>query len=234
VLAGLIATSAHATLKLDQGVTESFRDDIYRVSTSGNDLPGAPTWLYLGQLEAMAAGYVDFFYIGHEAGYTNSLLLNGASVDDTANAPDNFLAPYPALGSTHVNAGELVSFGFCTNGGDAVGIWGGCAYNNNDASLIAQFNHNGARGYRSIGFRPLTSFGGSSYAFRSLDNGLSDLWMLFWDDSGADNDDNHDDYVAVASFRRDPTRVPEPATAMLLGTGLLAAGYFRRRRAKAA
>jgi hypothetical protein len=36
----------------------------------------------------------------------------------------------------------------------------------------------------------------------------SDDWAIFWDDSGADNDDNHDDYVAVARVR--PTALTAP------------------------
>jgi hypothetical protein len=228
---GLTSAGAHATLILDQAVTESFNGDVDRVSTYGNDLSGVPSWLYLGQLRAAATGYVDFYYVGHEAGYTNSLLLDGTTADDTDDALDNFNAPYPPLGSLHVGAGELLDFGFCTSGGADIGYWDRCAHNDSAASLIAQFNYDQSRGYRSIAFRPLTSFDVSgSFAFRSLGDGMSDLWMVFWDDSGAANDDNHDDYVTVASFRSSPAKVPEPATALLLATGLLAAGHFRRRR----
>ena len=42
---------------------------------------------------------------------------------------------------------------------------------------------------------------------------------LFWDDSGAGPDDNHDDMLIKAVFT--PKAVPEPATLGLLGLGLL-------------
>ncbi|HPF28002.1 MAG: PEP-CTERM sorting domain-containing protein [Steroidobacteraceae bacterium] len=52
-------------------------------------------------------------------------------------------------------------------------------------------------------------------------------WLL-WDDSGARQDDNHDDLIIRLTYR-----VPEPATLGLLGLGLLGLGVVRRKRAVA-
>ena len=82
-----------------------------------------------------------------------------------------------------------------------------CAYNDDPASLIEQYGDNG---YRSIGFLEETPTS----------------WVLFWDDSGATNDDDYDDLVARIHF---VAAVPEPGTLALLGLGLLGVGLMRRR-----
>lgn len=209
-------SQANASLILNTQVTQSFADGRASSGTAGHDMPMHPDTVYFGQLQAQTDGVIDFFYLGNEAGYTNSLVLGGSAVHSTAGLPDVFDSGL-FLGSLGVSAGGFADFGFCTSGGDAVGGYGRCASNADADSLIAQFNHAGLIGYRSIGFRPLEYLGGS---FSWLSPGsTSDLWALFWDDSGAANDDDHDDYVAIARFR--PVSVPEPGTAVLLGTGVL-------------
>ncbi|HEY8521729.1 MAG TPA: hypothetical protein VIN61_16790 [Gammaproteobacteria bacterium] len=219
-------SQASASLLLDTQVTHAF-GGMTSTTTVGNDLSGHPDTLYFGQLQAQADGFIDFFYLGNEAGYTNSLVLGGSSVHSTQGLPDTFGSGL-FLGSLAVSAGSFADFGFCTSGGDAVGGYGHCASNADADSLIAQFNHGGVNGYRSIGFRPFEDVGGS-FNWLSLD-GASDLWALFWDDSGASNDDDHDDYVAIARFR--PVSVPEPGAALLLATGVLLLAARRGRAAK--
>jgi len=129
-----------------------------------------------------------------------------------------------------------------------VGAYGMCASNTDGASLIAQFNYvdvatSTEGGYRSIGYRALSSYDPtaglsnaavSTYAAASVTD--SSLWAIFWDDSGARNDDDYDDYIAVARFTPagfvTPVDVSEPLTLTLLGSSLLGMGVLRRRVAK--
>jgi hypothetical protein len=228
---------ANAALILSTGVTNSFAPVTGSTGTGGNDLPNKPGTLLFGQLYADQVGIVDFFYVGTEAGYTNTLHYGSSSFSSTPG--HNFTAPDQLIGSIGVGAGQFVDFGFCTSGGALVAAYDRCAHNDDAGSLIAQYNYkenpDDEAGYRSIAFRALTSYsassglaGASSYAPETTTD--SALWAIFWDDSGAKNDDNHDDFIAVARYRT--TAVPEPPAILLLCTGVLALAA-RRRRAEA-
>ena len=234
-----LAIQANAALLLDSTVTTSFLPGSSGLD-SGNNLPNTPPAVRYGQLQATVDGTVQFYVVGSEAAYGNSIRIDGT----TYPATPNFTAPDTLLGSLAVTAGSYLDFGFCTSGGASVGAFGMCASNNNAASLIAQFNYMEApgneAGYRSIGYRALTSYNpttglAASPAYAATSVTDSSLWAIFWDDSGKLNDDDYDDYIAVARFSPvtgTPTSVSEPLTLTLLGSSLLGMGVMRRRVAK--
>jgi len=226
-----LAGQAQASLLLDASVTNQFNGHTTTTNTVGNDLPAPrPSTLYFGQLKATANGFVDFFYVGNEAAYTNTFNWGNGNSYSTAGKPDVFTAPHPLIGSMSVLANTFLDFGFCTSGGNSVNGAGRCADNDNANSLKKQFNYQNNLGYRSIGFNSLSAYDPNTGS-RSFNGnpGTSNLWMLFWDDSGARNDDDHDDMIIGARFRP-VTSVPEPGTLAVFTLGLLGAALALRRR----
>lgn len=226
-----LAGQAQASLLLDVTVTNLFNGQTKTTNTVGNDLPNPrPATLYFGQLKATANGFVDFFYVGNEAAYTNTFNWGDGSSYSTAGKPDVFTSPHNLIGSLGVLANTFLDFGFCTSGGDSVNGAGRCALNDSTSSLRRQFNYDHNQGYRSIGFSSLSAYdpNNGNRAFNG-NPGASNLWMAFWDDSGAKNDDNHDDMIIGMRFRP-IVSVPEPATLAVFTLGLLGAAFVLRRR----
>lgn len=235
VLTLAVAGQAQASLLLDAAVTSQFNGSTTTTNTLGNDLPGKPSTLYFGQLKATSDGWVDFFYVGNEAAYTNTFHYGPTNATtSTAGRPDVFTGPNLAIGSMQMFANTFLDFGFCTSGGDSVTNAGRCAENDSAASLRRQFNYNQNQGYRSIAYSSLSAYDPNTGAKTFNGNpGTSDIWWAFWDDSGAKNDDNHDDMIIGMRFRSNVT-VPEPGTLAMFSLGLLGAAFALNRRTAAA
>jgi len=150
-----------------------------------------------------AAGSVTYYYYGKEAGYQNIFTAGALSYNSgfTPNTQNFFAAP-KLIGSLDVSAGVL-DFGFCAF--SAPNVSQGCKTNK---------QNDGLNQYLSTQSIAYSTFGNVAW--------------LFWDDSGAGPDDNHDDMLIKAVFT--PKAVPEPATLGLLGLGLLGVWVGSKRR----
>jgi hypothetical protein len=153
-----------------------------------------------------SGGLVTYYYYGKEAGYQN-LFLTGGTAFATGFTPttQNYFNNPIKIGAFDVGAGAL-DFAFCAFSGPI--SLQGCVTN----------QQNDALGWNSNQSIAYSVFGNTAW--------------LFWDDSGAGPDDNHDDMLIKAVFT--PKAVPEPASLGLFGLGMLGAWAAVRRRKAAA
>ncbi|HEY0941166.1 MAG TPA: PEP-CTERM sorting domain-containing protein [Steroidobacter sp.] len=153
------------------------------------------------------AGTVTYYYYGKEAGYSNEFSAGNLTYSSgfTPEAQNYFGNPIQ-IGTVSVGPG-LLDFQFCAYSSGPV--LQGCVTN-------AQNDGLGMLSFQSIAM--------------SI---LGDTAWLFWDDSGAGPDDNHDDMLIKAVFT--PSNVvPEPGTLALFGLGVLGLGFGARRRQRKA
>ena len=202
-LLGTAAAAQASFIEIDADATPKSTIDIVPANDFVTILAGLGVTRYTSgaSLATDVAGYVTYYYYGKEAGYRNVFQSGGLSYN-TGYTPERqnlFGSPW-VIGWAEVGAG-LLDFRFCAYNYEAA--LAGCVSN-------AQNDGLGLYSFQSIA---LSIVGDSAW--------------LFWDDSGAGPDDNHDDMLVRAVFST--TRpVPEPGMLALFGLGLLAAGLRRR------
>lgn len=166
-------------------------------------LAAGVTHLYSGPISLIAANRpsrVTFDLVGAESGFNDSLSLNGDKI--IAENQNGSAADF--LTDTLVGGLGLDSFTFDWMGGDL-------------ASLLSFSN----------GPQTFTSADDEFGVFaNSADIANLSVFFLGFDDSGANNDDNHDDILV----RVEISAVPVPASGLLLLGGLGGLAAMRRRK----
>jgi hypothetical protein len=170
-------------------------------TTSRGGYYGAALYLLAG----INGANLTFTYLGNEAGYPNEFWFQGTKLF-TAGA-DGFNAAGPTTVINNVASG-LLDFFFRSPEGDAA---------------------NGSNPDDGLGMGNV----GPNF-FVSFDNGelsTSGTSLVLWfDDNGANNDDNHDDMAIRVSIANGVAAVPVPAAGFLLIGALGGLAALRRRK----
>jgi hypothetical protein len=205
-LLGTAAVAQASFIEIDGDATPKSTINVASANDFAGDLDdfGVTSYTLGASLATDVAGYVTYYYYGKEAGYTNHFQTGGLSQTTGYTQSESFFGDPWIVGWAEVGAGVL-DFRFCAY--DYESALRGCVTN-------AQNDGLGLYSYQSIA---MSIVGDSAW--------------LFWDDSGAGPDDNHDDMLIRAAFST--TRpVPEPGTLTLFGLGLLGMGLARKRAKK--
>jgi len=160
----------------------------------------APTYNRGGNLISTYTGgvNVEFTFLGKEASWTNTFWVGTDSLSTSSTVGDSFIHHFD------LTSGELVDFAF-TAGGLLPAL-----------ATVA----NGANG-TNTSFVSFTTLKLSQFKNSPYDA------ILFFDDTGGNKDDNHDDLVIGVNV----VGVPESSTFVLMMMGLV--GLFAARRLKA-
>ncbi|MEO9518185.1 hypothetical protein [Shimia sp.] len=178
---------------------------------------------YFGaQVELDAASDIEVAFFGYEAGFTNSFSFGG--VTTTTEVPTLAL-PGLELGlngdsQSEFAADEASPLSSYTASGIGAGL------------LDFSFLTSGSAGGVVNGFNPDNSLVDANFFVSFGRDSLRQSIFLFFDDGGAENDDNHDDLVVrltIGNGQTEPNPVPLPATGLLL-LGALGGMRMMKRR----
>ncbi len=231
-----IAAPAQASVVLNGGVTgtaptnpgsNDLFNPLYGVaSVSGwyygdlsNNPPASANFVY-GALELTQASKITFTYLGKEAGFSNAFQIDtGSGWTTLISKPGtpSLDTTTQGLGTYQFSAG-IIPFRFVSNGGSNIATNGGTGVGlgyTSQASIFVTFLDAATN-------KPLAN------QAKGPGNVVANLFDVFYDDSGANNDDNHDDFA----IRFAVTPVPVPAALPILAAALAGFGFagYRSRR----
>jgi hypothetical protein len=208
----LAVSASHAAFIVDTSQVGPASGVVSTVATNNDIAPlllanglNATEYFIGGRLGTDTGGRVTFEYVGNEAGYVNRFFADGGELFSTANRQDSIFDSVTSDYISLTDGGGLLDFAFCTDGERRTGVNAGCITNSANSFWLPS----GGEAPKSIAISLLDPF----------------TALLWWDDSGAGPDDNHDDMVVIARLS-----VPEPATSLLLGLGLLGIAAASRKR----
>lgn len=200
------AATANAVplLSIDGGTSQNI-SGLNDILSTADYTPGVDTYNVGGQLKFDPAftgkAKLTFTYLGKEAGWNNQFNAYGNSLSVSSALNDSFTA----YDSDTSNNGGLLDFRFLTQSPALLSVNGSNnGLQKDNFGILLNYTHKGT---------------------------LFDAVLLYDDGGGLDNsgavdDDNHDDLVIGLKV----TDVPEPGALGLLALGLIGLGIAQRRR----